>query len=164
MRERTPDLLSPTSQRDEAGMGWGHCKEIGTQHNPILTLCPSCCLSDCGFHPPACVCLQEGWRAIRLSPAPSLGISFLIPSFSSFICSFVPSFVRSFLPFFLAFFASSHPPFLPPSLASSLPPLFLFFFKDFFSFFFPKPPGTQLYILSCGSFQLWHVGHRLSVA
>ena len=40
-----------------------------------------------------------------------------------------------------------------------------FCFKDFiFLFFSPEPPGTQLYIFSCGSFLLWHVGRCLSMA
>ena len=42
--------------------------------------------------------------------------------------------------------------------------LLLFFFKRFYFFLFlPKAPGTQLYTLHCGSFQLWHVGRCLSV-
>ena len=52
----------------------------------------------------------------------------------------------------------------PPTWGTHLRYFFGFFFKIlFFSFFSPKLPGTQLYILSCGSFQLWHVGRCLSM-
>ena len=53
-------------------------------------------------------------------------------------------------------------------LQAEIPNYFYFYFyfslRFYFSFFSPKPPGTQLCSFSCGSFQLWHVGRHLSMA
>ena len=58
-------------------------------------------------------------------------------------------------------FSAYEPTYSPPTLIFYF---CFFFFKDFiFYFFSPKPPSTQLYILCCGSFQLWHAGRCLSM-